>query len=257
MTYSSNGQSNLIVFGKDTSGNVLITTELPIDNAFTLHGGAEAWIKYESDTDSTYGLNKAYSTYGETIQGTQVYSKSIKMEDINYVAGLTPKTVTEGGNTYKIQSFDTYTFGIDTYNATNKTANYWYPVESGGTLASGEGSGYWQKPTAGKEKPFQNDWYGYYCDWNSGECSYWGVETNANPISASTVGLNTDRLKYIWGGNTQETYYNEYLVASRSVDVSSDRAYFDVGSYGVRPVVELPSGLIVEEVETGKYDLAH
>ena len=284
LTYSSNGQSNWIVFGKDTSGNILITTKLPIDNAFTLHGGAEAWLKYESDTDSTYGLNKACSTYGGTVQGTPVTSRSIKMEDINYVAGLTQKTVTADGNTYNIQSFDTYTFGT-TNNYSAKKVNYWYPVLSGGTLANGTGSGFWKRPTAENETTFPNNWYGYYCNWDSGEYLYSGVETNGNEISAASVGLNTDKLKYIWGGNSEETCYNEYVVASRSVGVYSDGAGFRVanvggsgvdtgncglcdsnssnandgdviGSYGVRPVVILPSSLLVEEVETGVYDLA-
>ena len=33
VTYESNGQSNWIIFGKDESGNVLLTTETPIDVA--------------------------------------------------------------------------------------------------------------------------------------------------------------------------------------------------------------------------------
>ena len=107
LSYTANSLSGYtgkwIVFGKDTSGNILITTELPIDNVFTLKGGAESWLKYESNTDTTYGLNYACSGYGGTVQGTTVSSRSIKMEDINYVAGLTSKTVTVDGNTYNIQ----------------------------------------------------------------------------------------------------------------------------------------------------------
>ena len=282
--FSSGYTGKWIVFGKDTSGNILITTELPIDNAFTLKGGAESWLKYESDTDTTYGLNYACSGYGGTVQGTPVSSRSIKMEDINYVAGLTSKTVTADGNTYNIQSFDTYTFGT-TQDYANKKVNYWYPVSSGGTLADGTGSGFWQKPTEGKEKTFQNNWYGYFCDWEDGKYKYWGADTDGNNVDASTVGLNTDKLKYIWGGNTEETCYNEYLVASRSVCVYSDAAFFRVagvgisevragscdlcysnsslaydddaiGSYGVRPVVVLPSSLLVEDKGNETYDLA-
>lgn len=222
LSYTANSSSGYtgkwIVFGKDTSGNILITTELPIDNAFTLKGGAESWLKYESDTDTTYGLNYACSGYGGTVQGTPVSSRSIKMEDINYVAGLTSKTVTADGNTYNIQSFDTYTFGT-TQDYANKKVNYWYPVSSGGTLADGTGSGFWQKPTAGKEKNFLNNWYGYFCDWEDGQYKYWGADTNGNNVDASTVGLNTNKLKYIWGGNMglEDTCYHEYVVASRSV----------------------------------------
>lgn len=204
LTYSSNGQSDWIVFGKDTGGNILITTELPIENGFNLKGGAEAWIKYESDTDTTYGLNYACSGYGGTIQGTTVRSRSIKMEDINYVAGLTPKSVTVDGNTYNIQSFDTYTFGSDAYNATNKTANYWYPISSGGTGPTGTGTGFWKAPSSENQETFDNNWYSYYCNWDDGKYYYNGAETDGNDIDASTVGLNTDNLKYIWGGNTEE-----------------------------------------------------
>ena len=232
LTYSSNGQSDWIVFGKDTGGNILITTELPIENGFNLKGGAEAWIKYESDTDTTYGLNYACSGYGGTIQGTTVRSRSIKMEDINYVAGLTPKTVTVSGNTYNIQSFDTYTFGNDAYNATNKTANYWYPVLSGGTGPTGTGTGFWKAPSSENQETFDNNWYDYYCNWDSGEYLYYGADTNGNEISAADVGLNTDNLKYIWGGNTEEECYKDYLVASRSVDIDSGSAGFYVAYVG-------------------------
>lgn len=288
LSYTANSSSGYtgkwIVFGKDTSGNILITTELPIDNAFTLKGGAESWLKYESDTDTTYGLNYACSGYGGTVQGTPVSSRSIKMEDINYVAGLTSKTVTADGNTYNIQSFDTYTFGT-TQDYANKKVNYWYPVSSGGTLADGTGSGFWQKPTAGKEKNFLNNWYVYFCDWEDGQYKYWGADTNGNNVDASTVGLNTNKLKYIWGGNTEDTCYHEYVVASRSVGVYSGNAHFyvayvgisavstnyyylcysyssnaydddDIGSYGVRPVVALPSSLLVEDQGNETYDLA-
>ena len=284
LTYSSNGQSSWIVFGKDTNGNILITTELPIENGFNLKGGAEAWLKYESDTDSEYGLNKACSTYGGTIQGKQVKSRSIKMEDINYVAGLKPKTETVDENTYNIQSFDTYTFGSDAYNATNKTANYWYPVLSGETGPTGTGTGFWQDPSK-KSETFKNDWYGYYCKRDDGKYYYYGADTNGEEISAADAGLNTDNLKYIWGGKTGETCYKVYLVASRSVYIRSDNAYFnvalvgsgavrassctlcrsdsrvgfaygDIGSFGIRPVVILPSSLLVEEQEGGTYDLA-
>ena len=288
LSYTANSSSGYtgkwIVFGKDTSGNILITTELPIDNAFTLKGGAESWLKYESDTDTTYGLNYACSGYGGTVQGTPVSSRSIKMEDINYVAGLTSKTVTADGNTYNIQSFDTYTFGT-TQDYANKKVNYWYPVSSGGTLADGNGSGFWQKPTAGKEKNFLNNWYGYCCDWEDGQYKYWGADTNGSYVDASTVGLNTNKLKYIWGGNTEDTCYHEYLVASRSVKVNTRAAGFyvacvdgsevwtyyssscssgsgyskdndEIGSFGVRPVVALPSSLLVEDQGNETYDLA-
>ena len=154
-------------------------------------------------------------------------------------------------------------------------------------MADGNGSGFWQKPTAGKEKPFQHNSYGYFCVWESGEYLYWGTDINEDYISASTVGLNIDKLKYIWGGNTEENCYNAYLVASRSVYVGSEEVGFGVarvgggevgtnaynlcysiygdaeaydninyGSLGVRPVVVLPSSLLVENKGNETYDLA-
>ena len=292
LTYSANGQSDWIIFGKEINeqgqetGNILITTKLPIENGFSLKGGAESWIKYESYTDATYGLNKVCSTYGGTIQGTKVKSRSIKMEDINYVAGLQPKTVTVGENTYNIQSFDTYHFGeYKTPDYSAKRVNYWYPILTGGTGANGEGDGFWKKPTSEDETTFDNNWYDYYCNWDDGKYYYYGADTNGEEISAADAGLNTDNLKYVWGGNTEETCYKDYLVASRSVYIDSGNADFNVayvgysevdtgryrlcdsdssrgddfdviGLIGIRPVVVLPSTLLVEEQEGGTYDLA-
>ena len=287
LTYSSNGQSNWIVFGKDTTGNILITTELPIDNAFSLRVGAESWLKYESYTDTQYGLNSACTCYGGTIQGRDVISRSINMEDINYVAGLTCKTITDNGNTYNIQSFDTYTFGNNAYNVANKTTNCWYPVLTGGTGSLGNGSGFWKQPTDEHEEAFKNNLYTYYYDWESGNSFYKGEDTNGNYVDATSVDLNTDNLKYIWGGNTTTTCYNYYVVASRYVSISSTNAYFGVifaggtqgrnnissftmcssspengndggigGPMGIRPIVILPPDLLVEEQIGGTYDLA-
>ena len=49
VNYSSNGQSNWIIFGKDESGNVLLTTERPIPNEFELTVGPESWLTYKED----------------------------------------------------------------------------------------------------------------------------------------------------------------------------------------------------------------
>ena len=284
LTYSSNGQSDWIVFGKDTEGNILITTELPIEDAFILECEPEAWLKFESDTDSTYGLNKACSTYGGKIQGITVNSRSIKIEDINYLTGLTQKTVTEGENTYNIQSFDTYTFGT-THKYNNKQVKFAYPILTGGTMQNGTGTGFWKVPkTKSDSTTFENNWYGYFCDRLDGQYKYYGADTNSQYISATTLNLNTENFKYIWGGDTTETCYN-YLVASRSVEVTNmivkycancvkDSGVYANGQYvcgasrtgsyssfgaqlcGIRPVVVLPPTLQVKEVETGRYDLA-
>ncbi len=260
ITYSSNGQSNWIVFGKDEDGNILITTELPIDGQYELNGSAENWLTYEED------LHNACSGYGGTIQGTEVTSRSITMEDINYVAGFTEP------------EFETYTFG-ESQDYANHQVNYYFPSESAAS------SGYWQQPSSSNAATFENYWYGYYCNWNDNIYYYWGADIDGNYEEATTRGINTENCQYIWGGNTEDTCYNEYLVASRAVEVNSDNANFgvahvcnsgvgpdyycglcnsnasggndygEIGSFGIRPVVVLPSSLQVEEQSGGIYDL--
>ena len=95
VNYSSNGQSNWIIFGKDESGNVLLTTERPIPNEFELTVGPESWLTYEED------LKQACSGYGGEIKGRTIEARSITMEDINYVTGFEVEEL----------KFDTYTFG--------------------------------------------------------------------------------------------------------------------------------------------------
>lgn len=196
INYSANGQTNWIILGKDGNGNILITTEQPIENGFYLKGGAESWIKYKSNTDQVYGLNYACSGYGKTIQGVQLNSRSISMEDINNLVGLKPKSVTVGGNTYDIQSFETFSFGTES-EWWNRKIDYYYPILTGGTLGDGTGTGFWKKPTSDGEEAFKDEWYRYYKEGD--EYYYKGVETGGNPISAETAGININNLKYVWG----------------------------------------------------------
>ena len=122
VTYTSSGQGNWIIFGKDESGNVLLTTETPIANGFNLTGGPESWLKYENN------LNDACSGYGGKIQGKQIESRSIKMEDINYVSGFDVDSL----------NFDTYIFGTEQdYDENKNVVGWWYP-----SLEAAE-SGYW------------------------------------------------------------------------------------------------------------------
>ena len=138
VTYESNGQSNWIIFGKDESGNVLLTTETPIDNGFNLTSGAESWLRYEDNLKATC------SGYGKTIQGKTVTSRSITMEDINYVTGFDVDSL----------NFDTYTFGANN-NYADKEVDYWYPS------LGAAGNGYWQEPSSTNTKTFENNWYAY------------------------------------------------------------------------------------------------
>ena len=255
VTYSSNGQSNWIIFGKDESGNVLLTTESPIANGFNLYRSAEKWLSYEND------LKQACSGYGGEIQGKTVTSRSITMEDINYVTGFNVDSL----------NFDTYTFGPDPGDYANKKVNYYFPSTSG--------TDYWKKATSEEEaQTFENDWYAYGQMGEQLIYMYSGEPSGADATSM----INADRLKYIFG----EDGSYEYLVASRSVVVTSGDAHFyvdgvglsrvntnyyrlcyshsggshdygDGGSRGIRPIVILPSDIEVEENASGQWDIAY
>lgn len=140
ITYSANNQEDWIVFGKDTSGNILITTELPIDNAFELKSGPASWLSYIDDLDEVCGV------YGGKIQEETVTSRSITMDDINYVAGFTKPT------------FETFTFGSthgwnsETEKWDSNNVNYYYPSTSETAVDN------WENP-ATKSKTFDEDWY--------------------------------------------------------------------------------------------------
>ena len=253
VTYTSNGQSEWIIFGKDASGNILLTTKTPIANGFNLTVGPKSWLTYEED------LKQECSGYGRTIQGKTVTSRSITMEDINYVTGFDVDKL----------NFDTYTFGTEQDYA-NKKVNYYFPSTSG--------TNYWKKATTKAEaQQFENDWYYYYSDGNNILYEYSG----GYDLDATSM-VNADRLKYIFG----EDGSYEYLVASRSVYVSSDYALFgvagvgagevnlndrilcdsysdvgndygDYGSLGIRPIVVLPSDIEVEKKGSNQWDIAY
>ena len=109
--------------------------------------------------------------------------------------------------------------------------------------------------------------------------SYSGEPDGAD---ATSLIKNPERFKYIVG----EDGSYEYLVASRSVNVLSGNAYFNVasvgisvvntdnyglcnsgsdnhhdygdgGSIGIRPIVVLPSDIEVEKNEGGQWDIAY
>ena len=256
VTYTSNGQSEWIVFGKDTDGNVLLTTKSPIANGFNLYGSAEKWLSYEDD------LKQACSGYGSTIKDKQVTSRSITMEDINYVTGFDVDSL----------NFDTYTFG-ENNNYAKKEVNYYFPS------LEASANGYWQQPTSDKTFTHENDWYVYGQMVGQFIYSYSGEPYGAD---ATSLIKNPERFKYIVG----EDGSYEYLVASRSVNVASSDAYFGVacvggsgvstgdynlcnsnsgggydreenGSLGIRPIVVLPSDIEVEKNEGGQWDIAY
>ena len=254
ITYSANGQNNWIVFGKDENENILLTTEVPVENGFNLEGGVENWLNYEED------LKNACSVYGGTVQGKDVTSRSITMEDINRVTGFEKPDLSN----YR------YTFG-KTYDYANKKVNYYYPSSSV--------SGYWQQPSATNTWTPGEEFDPYAYGYAEGKFMY---ETLAG---GGETTINEENFKYVVGeGYKEGTFFSPYVVASRSVDVGSGDANFFIasvrggsvlsdytnlcasdaeGGYGfaysetvaVRPIVILPSDLQVEETSSGVYDL--
>ena len=258
VTYEANGQSEWIVLGEDTEkpGNILITTKTAVADGFTLNGTAAAWLSYVED------LHTACSGYGGTIQGIDVESRSITMEDINKVTGFTKPT------------FETYTFGT-TPNFANKAVNYLYPKE-GSTWTDADSKVWtsWKQPSAENEMTFDCDAYAY------ADVGYIYVQGGTTQTVETTEHIDASKGDIIWGTENELSY----VVASRSVGVNPSLAEFIVacvdggdagadvyalcisfaddcyeyGSVGlvpVRPVVSLPSSIQVTVVN-GEYDLA-
>lgn len=262
ITYSANGQNDWIVFGKDGSGNVLLTTVAPVENGFDLEGGVESWLNYETN------LNNACSVYGgkEKIQGEDITARSITMEDINRVTGFQKPDL----SSYR------YTFGaIDDYE--NRKVDYYYPSSSV--------SGYWQKPSATDTWTPGEELDPYAYGYAEGQYVYVGPDNDFEGVPLETGKINEENFKYVVGeGYKEGEFFSPYVVASRCVDVDSVNADFRIAAVGegyvrsnsdslcnsdaeggddndfsvavpVRPIVVLPSGLQVEETSSGVYDL--
>lgn len=255
LSYSACGENNWIVFGKDEDGNILLTTERPTSAGYEVRGTAEAWLNYEGGLKSRCGI------FGGTVDGVTVEARSITMDDINYVSG------------FQKPKFEKFTFGsTHGWNSTeNKwdsyNVNYWYP--------SLNSTNFFQDPSV-KSAELENS--AYYYGYESGKLVSMYLKDSKNVVNEETE-LNEERLKYILGEDN--SYY--YLVASRSVGVTPDKAgfcigfvsqgvsisggytlcfsfpsggvdYSDGGVAPVRPVVILPSSIQVEEKENGSYD---
>lgn len=256
VTYEANGQSEWIVLGEDTEkpGNILITTKTAVAGGFELNGTAAAWLSYVED------LHTACSGYGGTIQGIDVESRSITMEDINKVTG------------FEKPLFEEYKFGtID--NFAEKKVNYLYPKE-GSTWTDADNKVWtsWKQPSTEDEQPFDCDVYVY------NDTQYMYVQGGEKQTISTTEHIDANKGDIIWGTENELSY----AVASRSVDVDSSGAQFIVGYVGsgsaggegvlmssaagcyeggslglfpVRPVVSLPSNIQVT-IFNGEYDLA-
>ena len=250
-------ENSWIILGKDKDGSIMLTTAKPIENGVTLNCTAEAWLSYEED------LNTACSIYGGIIQGKEIKSRSITIEDVNRVTGFVEPT------------FNTYTFTNEATNDyANKRVNYWHP-DKNGTATESDGTGnpnFWSK----NEKTYECDAYYYRLasSDNKVECGYEGNDWNYEDYTGTLKNTNIifgDELDYF------------YHLASRSVCVGGSDAYFygtrvalcHVGSYAggdelcasgsdgfndhfyvygnsdavpVRPVINLPSDIEVKKV---------
>lgn len=242
-----------IILGEDEDGSIMLTTSKPIEDGFTVNGTAQAWLSYEND------LNTACAGYGGTIQGQTIQSRSMTLKDVNRVTGFVEP------------SFNTYTFTNEATNDyANKRVNYWHP-DTNGTATSSDGTGdpnYWSK----NETTYKCDAYYYYIDTSDNntvkygyEGTSWGEENYTSTTLKNTNIILGESLDYA------------YLLASRSVRVKSGSAYFGVAdvhagdvhgyNYGlcygysgsfndngasiampVRPVINLPSNIKVEEI---------
>ena len=262
VTYEANGQKEWIVLGEDTEkpGNILITTKTAVADGFELNGTATAWLSYVED------LHTACSGYGGTIQGIDVTSRSITMEDINKVTGFTKPTP------------ETYTFGT-TQDLENKKVSYLYP-KTGSTWTDADENLWtsWKMPSTENEITFDCDVYAYndtqytymrgivyktvetteHIDANKGDI-IWGTENDLVYIVASRsvffgyAGYAGFNVAVVVGGEVCTSYNGGSTLCRSYADHCEE--YSGMGLVPVRPVVSLPYSIQVTVVN-GEYDLA-
>lgn len=257
--YSANGEDNWIVFGQTENGDVLITTEEPIETDTSISDTAEGWLDYENT------LNEACSVYGSTINGKEIKARSITLDDINKFLGL-DKLVDK-------EEKEIYTFGTE-YDYENKKVDYLYPKkgstvmseyehwddETGDYVVDGEKEvENWMKATnSSEEETFKNEYF--YLEFYNNE---FYLNTIYYDDENVTSLINADRLEYIFGSNDNQFYYD---VATKMVKIYDDDARFrqiyvsdneidysnmirsysnccredDPWSATIRPIVEIP-----------------
>ena len=266
LSYSANGVNDWIVFGKDGSSNVLLTTEAPISN-YTPICNAEHWVKWEEDLDNLC------SSYGKIIQNIELKSRSITLADINNVTGFIEPT------------FPKYKFTTDSdANYSSQKVNYYYPDKN---AANNSPYQYLQRATTSEievnensndipAKEFLYNIYSYYKD-NDG---LYKMTLNG---ASTTINLSkANNMKFVVG----ENFDWRYFIASKSVEINSNYAMFYVAAVsngkisqnggaamcgcfanfahpasgaaaGVRPIVEIPYNIEVQELSSGVYDIAY
>lgn len=247
--YESNDISDWIIFGRENE-YILITTLSPVDKVlYNVDGGVKSYLEYINQ------LNEECSKYGKTIQGKEVISKSISLQNINYVLG------------FDEPEFEEFTFTGWLPDYQKREVNFYYP--------SSEASNYWQNPRI-KPGKFKNDYY--TIEYNNGNIIYQGADTNNRQINGKDKIKNIDNIKYIIGSNT--TNFFNYFVSNTSANINVLNAKFNIAgvvdgkissemktlcssnvlgghsdyvgqeSY-VRPVVYLPDNLIVKQNKDG------
>ena len=233
-----------IILGKDSDENILITTSNSIDVNFLLNGTVDSWLNYEN------ALNEACSGFGGVIQGVEVNSRSITLEDINNVTRFIEP------------DFNTYEFG-NTLDFANRKVNFYYPDDESDTKWSQGNSNY------------EYNMYWYYLDVSDNKIKYC---YEGNDFSASECDENIKNMELIIG--TSESPLT-YLIANKCVEISSERVAFWVDSVSdgfvgghdalfsqmcfsnssstfdsnysfnipVRPIVTIPSNIKIEEID--------
>lgn len=203
LSYSANGSSDWIVFGKDNAGNVLLTSKSPV-GSYSITYDAQHWLTWEDDLDAEC------SGYGTTLQGKTISARSIRIEDINRVVGFTEPEFTK------------YKFTTDTdADYENGKLNYYYPSLN----AANNSPAYLQRATVTDleaaipdvpAKEFELNGYLYGYDTTSKQYKF-------TLYASSTIEENIDltnnlklfsNMKYAVG---EAEKYFQYYVASRSL----------------------------------------
>ena len=198
---SANNATDWIILGKQVNAqgknDVIITTKNPVSTQKIQYTLAE-WTGYEGK------LNNACKTYvGQTggTLGTKAADikevRSITLDDINNAVGFSET--------------------INNVTISNSNGGFAYPNSDGTGWVKNTDAGYSSWPPEGTEI---NEAYYYYNDNGT-----YKINSMTNGFSNATTDLGkSDNMKYILANNTA------YWVASRSVYVSSNQAYFVVAS---------------------------
>ena len=105
----------------------------------------------------------------------------------------------------------------------NKKVNYYYPS------LSASSTGYWQAPS--DENPWTpgEELDQYYYVYSGGQFIYAGPDNDFDGVQLGEGKINEKNYKYVVGDGYKEgTFFDPYVVASRSVGVSSGGAAFNI-----------------------------